>query len=317
MKPVFCSELLPLSSGFQAQVFVTRDRLRVVKVIGLNEADFMNQHQATQLAEQVGIYQQMCQTVGLRVPAQFTCRAEFDPQLDRWLVVEEEAYSGKAFDQWVADQTDQVVLTVADQLIDQILIAFSTLDENRRLTIGIDPKVANFTVGNQQLVTYIDFVPARYRINGDYLVEYLGPITEREKRFFINRYFTRNSVVKILLIQFSRVCPRLRRPFLERLIDRLTAAGQTAVVEMLTSSLSFQFFRTRDTGLIEQLNPTDPDGIRDFACEVAIANGHLNTETFSQIFSLTHLDVRESHQIQPGSFCTIKQLLHSMAPARR
>ena len=71
MKPVFCSELLPLSSGFQAQVFVTRDRLRVVKVIGLNEADFMNQHQATQLAEQVGIYQQMCQTVGLRVPAQF------------------------------------------------------------------------------------------------------------------------------------------------------------------------------------------------------------------------------------------------------
>ncbi len=314
--PVVCQGLRHLRDGFQCIVYADDKSGMVKKIIGLKEGDQITEQQAHLLATQINEYYPLFPEM-VQKPENFSCTYYFDNAVGKWLIVESEKYSGYPLTtilNCTTGETGVRATVIIEQIIDYMVEIFKTVESNGLCQVGFDPKADNFLI-NDSSVTYCDFVPPRYKdSSGRYIIEYLTPVPEDRRLYFINRYFSPLGMIKLLLIHISRNAPKLRKKTITILREKLLANGQYSILQALSRHLITENITTFNSDeVIAKLDPMDPDGIRDIACQVAITtNGHCNLGSFREIFNLTHIDVRHEIRLDEMTFCLVKNLFHTL-----
>lgn len=278
----------------------------VEKVIGLADGDVFTEQVARQLAHDITAYHQELTKLGVNVPSTLDVSIRQHDAL-RWVVVEHAEYRGIDIEELILSADADTCVTLTKGILDNVAKLFSASDLSLYdAGSTLDPKPVNWTWDKTHGVSYVDFVPPRFREPNDILLEYPrgAALSAKDWQFLYSRYFDRRGLVHILFVQLCRIRPELRVNFFNAITTFLDNIGDTRVKQFMHELPSQEVIRLRDAGelaraaeVIQALGPDSADDFRDIG--LALVNGHRHV--LAGIFRLSHVDMGgclEKHKVE-------------------
>lgn len=271
---------VPLNQGYNSDVWIIPEISVVLKHLGGKKHLELTNPQATELGMQMDCYRQLLLERGVRVPQTLRWLVVPDAESDSADLITVEPYTGPDAETLIRDLdgiTEQVVtlgiLTAIEPFLGQGLFVQN---------VGLDPKTSNFTLGSDEGLCYVDFIPPRYqKDDGVYLVEYPNITEPKQLEFWQWKYFTSQGILTIALYQLGRVRPDLFQSIKQNAIAFLRERDynqETGYLELL------EFVNTESVQRI-----TNPMQLRLVMCELA-SRRHISPSVVEQFFQLTHFE---------------------------
>lgn len=258
----------------------------VEKTIG-GKGEAFSQMQALNLLSGMYGYRRMLQKTGLKVPEIYEGKITGTGQETIITLLCQNAGSDL---EALARQGELKIVDVARKICQELEKLFGLRTPKGDLTVGIDPKPANFCLGQDSVVRYVDLMPPRHR-EAHGVIEYPEPKTLVGKHTAYWRAFTPEGVLVVLLSQLSRIQPKERERFV-KMLSRMTKnfSPPRETTFMASGAIGFALLPTyRKFEQIESLTTADMYRGRNMACELVACTNKLSARSdLETIFRQTH-----------------------------
>ncbi len=161
----------------------------------------------------------------------------------------------------------------ARQLMDKYVKAIAPAIKQKRPTIGFDAAAENFLLNPKNKLIFCDFVPARIKQKGVYIVGFPQPNSAPEIRKGYDRYYNPYGVLRRARIFFLNTNYKLDELFFESLKNNLTKKEYEKIQTQFSKSAEFKLRKMLDlkkfNDAIKIINETtDTDTLREMAAWV-------------------------------------------------
>jgi hypothetical protein len=257
-------DLQVIPGGYNSDVIlVSHSQGIIVKVIGSKKGIILTLDSAAILGQQIAKYRLLLQRAKVTVPKflDWAITEEEHEGVHRVFLFIAEPYCGVSAEQFCKQSRAHVCEETTVKILRVIAPLFYGLNGNY-LPVGFDSKTGNFVIDEQDVCTYIDFMPPRFRTEqGVYLVEFPQLKNEQDIALWKWRYFTPQGILLTALYQLGRIRPACFQEIKKSAITWLRAHGLAELVEF------FGFLDRIDRQTISETR--NPYELRLLMCEVA------------------------------------------------
>lgn len=255
-------DLQTMKGGSHAEVLRHGlDHRRIVKVIRGHEP--LTASAAAKLADDIGIYQQLLRSYGVRLPT--ASSISWHATAGVAIVVLIESDEGKDGDAFLTQADVGETRLLVENLLDTIEPVLQT-HEQGNLSVGIDPKPSNFAKNGSGHFSYVDTTPPRFRRNGEVLVDLPVPTHPQAWQLCYWRAFTVEGVLMTLYTQLCRLRPDLRPLFWQSIVQSASRHSAADYFHQLPSvKFEYQIPEQRQA-VVADLQPHQMYVTRDLAC---------------------------------------------------
>ena len=212
----------------------------VVTRLGARKGGFSFE-EAHVIAGRVQRYHDELTACGIPVPPLTTIYVEYEPSIDRSVVVKSSPWAGHEI---------YSILRKADIVRDAAYIEMLVRNIARILTLlyahriddwhtsaGIDPHTSNFVVNDAGVVSYVDLFPPRIRENGIPLVEWPAPLSIEGFELGYFKHYDIRGIILTAIQHLSRAKPELADYFKELVLSEFKKIIPTELFEPFVDEL--------------------------------------------------------------------------------
>lgn len=266
-----CVEGIPLESGFHTTPTLLSGE-EEVEHLTVKTQRFKTEQEAKILAALVNEYREQLKGIGMNTPRLF--RTFICQENQEFLMVEVASYEGNS----IATSFDQLgAKRVAELIITDLLKLFRKTC-GQFLQVGLDPSCRNYTYRDGQIY-YVDFIPPRFCLNSEPLVDYPPPIKETDLKSQSRRFYSPKGVLLIALTQILRHEPESLKDVLQIMETLCEAGGYGNIV----NEINQMFVQPQD------INRSNTEELRLLAL-VKYNFFRLDRDLLRSVYRLTHID---------------------------
>lgn len=206
-----------------------------------------------------------------------------------------------------------------ENLMTKYITAILPILEQKRYHIGFDASAENFFLF-QDKFTFCDFVPARMRYQGTYLVGFPQPRKKKDIQKSYERYYLPYGILRRARIFFINVHPNLDQIFFSALQKKLSRSTFQAVQAQFHASDEFivkKYLESKQWNkalkTIEDISDTDT--LREIA---VLVFWFLKKQTVPpEVYDLSRLHLHFSSKQKQERLATFKQSITSVLKSRK
>jgi len=177
--------------------------------------------QAKDLHADMAIYQAELEDHKVPMPTVKKNLLEYDYTNNRAVIVKTSSWTGHELANIIRElEQPEQVLELVEKMFDIIFLVCQNRLEGWNTKTGIDPRVTNFTLDENNQMWFVDIFPPRYRKNNQALVEWPKPQTELGNRLGYFKHFDVRGIILCSLAQLARIKPHMKTLIEERVLQK-------------------------------------------------------------------------------------------------
>lgn len=281
----------------------------VVTRLGARKGGF-SFDEAHEVIRDVKQYYEELLELGIPVSEIKDCFVEYEPSLDRSVVVKTSPWAGHEVKRMIADADPKKDREMILNLVAEMVVATKPVALKRHgyeLTTGIDPHASNFIRDDEGTMRFVDLFPPRIRKADGPLVEWPSPKTELGKTLGHFKHFDIRGVMLTMSAQLARIRPELKAEFERSVFGGFREAlDEREHQEFMREVENSPWLRVRESlarndlascaEVISESLDARPFGVsynvytlREIALELA-AKGYLSDEELESFFKDSHFE---------------------------